>query len=80
MKIFLILTLIYIVGYVLSYILGRMCYKHLNNGIWTVGARITLLIRSFLSWFSVAVSLIYVFANMIPDKQQRIKDNTPASW
>ncbi len=80
MKIFLILTLIYTVGYILSYILGRMCYKHLNEGVWTVGDRATWLIRSFLSWFSVAASLIYVFANMIPSKEERIKDNTPASW
>jgi hypothetical protein len=79
MKTTLIIILIYIVGYVLSYILGRTCYKHLNEGVWTVGDRITWLKRSFLSWFFVMASLIYVFANMIPDKE-RIKDNTPAKW
>lgn len=79
MKITLIIMLIYILGYVLSYILGRMCYKHLNKGVWTIGDRITWLRRSFLSWFSVCASLIYVLADMIPDKE-KIKDNTPAKW
>jgi hypothetical protein len=79
MKTTLIIILIYIVGYVLSYILGRMCYKHLNEGVWTIGDRSTWLKRSFLSWLLVMASLIYVFANMIPDKE-KFKDNTPAKW
>lgn len=70
---------IYLIGYIISYLLARKCFKHLNKGSWTISDRREVLIMSIFSWCAVGASLVYYFSDMRPDEKRK-RNNTPAKW
>jgi len=63
--------IIYILGYIISYLIGRFIYR-IRMPPYTISDRIWLLIISLFSWVAVIVNIV-ILANFTIDTEKEAK-------